>query len=76
MARYITGIVGGLFIAFAAFFLTGLLLGRVFEGQGAIDRLVGFWIPALCGLLAGLHTFCRCVWPKPKPGTDHETDTP
>lgn len=78
MARYITGIVGGVFIALVAFLLMGLVLGRMFEGQGTLDRLVGTGIPALGAILAGFHTFHRSVWPKPKatPATERPKKDP
>jgi F0F1-type ATP synthase assembly protein I len=62
--RWIVGIVGGLLVFIAVTMLLGFFLRNVFEGVKPWDTLVGLILPVLLGLLAGIQSFRRSVWPK------------
>lgn len=56
VARWITGIVSGVFVWFVVYFLLALLLRSMFDGLKPWDTVVGFVVPAFIGLLAGIHS--------------------
>jgi hypothetical protein len=64
--RWITGMVGGLFVWGGVWLIAGLLLRNLFEGSQPLDFLVGFVVPCGLGLLAGAHSFKRPIRPRPR----------
>ncbi len=63
-ARVVVGIIGGLFVFAVVTLILGFLLRNIFEGIGPWGTLIGWILPILSGLLAGVASFRKSVWPK------------
>jgi hypothetical protein len=64
MARWMTGIIDGLFVSLLVFIFLAFCLGRAFEGVRFLDVAVGYVLPLLPGLIAGILSFRRSVRPE------------
>ncbi|NLX14828.1 MAG: hypothetical protein GXY44_14425 [Phycisphaerales bacterium] len=63
MARIVVGIIGGLFVFVVVTLVLGFLLRNLFDGIDPLDTLIGFILPVVLGLLAGIHSFRKSLWP-------------
>ena len=64
LTRWIVGIVGGLFVWLVVSMFVGFFLRNIFAGVKPLDTIIGFVLPIVLGLLAGIYSFKRSVWPK------------
>ena len=64
VARVVVGIIGGLFVFVIVTLILGFFLRNLFDGFEPLDTLVGFILPIVLGLLAGVESFRRSVWSK------------
>ena len=63
-SRVVVGIIGGLFVFVAVMLILGFVLRNIFEGIGPWGTFIGWILPILLGLLAGVASFRKSVWPQ------------
>lgn len=69
-AALVTGIAGGMIVFFAVTMMFSFVLRNVFEGIPLLDVIVGLILPVTFGLLAGIHSFRKSVWPRERKASE------